>query len=124
MRRVKKDIVIIRERATSRSKVRVVDKEEFNRVENAQDALVAILSVITELGIESKLEVHDEAIYPEDEIHVEIPAESYFVGSLEVVWSGKIERVVLPLPLEIKHIPEITKTKFKDAVDLTTTEKR
>jgi len=125
METVKKEIVKIHKYA--KSKDRVVNGEEINRIDNAQDALVAILSVVTELNIESKLDAldgFDDNVDAKDEDYLKIPDESYFVGSVEVVWNGKTEHVVFPLPLEIKHIPISTKTNFKDAVDLTTTEKR
>jgi hypothetical protein len=46
------------------------------------------------------------------------------VGLVEIAWRGKVERTVFPLPFEIKYLSLKTKKAFLDEADLSTSEKR
>ena len=50
--------------------------------------------------------------------------EEQLVGTVEVAWNGKIERVCFPLPLEAKYLSEKSKKRFLQEVDLSTCDKR
>jgi hypothetical protein len=46
------------------------------------------------------------------------------VGLVEIAWRGKVERTCFPLPFEIEYLAAASKTAFLDEVDLSTSEKR
>jgi hypothetical protein len=114
-------------RKDASSMTRSPDFEEESRIKNAQDALIAILTIATELRIEFKSAADEESGNNKKRKHKarhDAADELPLVGVVEVAWKGKIERSVFPLPPEINYLSEANKKLFRDTVDLSTTEKR
>jgi hypothetical protein len=110
------------------SETRLPDDEELIRIEQAQDALISIITIAIELRVDIGSGIADQMnnlmAKQEMAINRNISDDNSLVGVVEVAWIGKIERCTFPLPPEKDYLSQSMKKRFMDAVDLSTIEKR
>jgi hypothetical protein len=100
------DLGIARVVGRAKAELRLPTGAEMATLDALQEALVAALHVLAELGNPAVME------------------KSTRVGVVEIAWRGKVDRTCFPLPLEVAYLSVSTKAAFLAAVDLSTTEKR
>jgi hypothetical protein len=115
---------------------RLLTKDEENRIKIQKSALVAVGTVLIELGHgmneitnsgklaqppKSLQKVTSWNSVDEDEAH---NRKAPLVGVVEIAWRGQVERACFPIPIEIQYLSNAMKEDFLDDVDVSSSDKR